>query len=335
MKNHICYILFIAIIAYSLSSFSQASDLFIPVNIKQAYDKGSRSYDGKPGSGYWQNTADYDIRVDFDPKTRLLSGSEKILYYNNSSDELSEIVFMIYPNYYKKGNSRDYNVESSDESDGIIITEMIVNGEKVNPAIIDRALEDAHTSITITLQAPLLPSDKLEFDISWYYTMNKNSHIRTGEVDSSSFFLTLKDLLGEDQFKASVQEFMDRWNGKHPTPYDLFFTLNNSSGQNLDWLIKPWFYEFGYLDIALQDVSQSDGLYKITVENKGQFPAPVHLSILFTDGSLETIQNTAGVWKEDNDEYIIELKSSKEIKTVELLNPSLLDADLSNNIIHK
>ena len=32
-----------------------AQELYIPRNVKIAYEKGTRSKDGKPGLNYWQN----------------------------------------------------------------------------------------------------------------------------------------------------------------------------------------------------------------------------------------------------------------------------------------
>jgi hypothetical protein len=125
---------------------------------------------------------------------------------------------------------------------------------------------------------------------------------------------------------------MTCWNGKHPTPYDYFFTLNNTSGQNLDWLIKPWFYEFGYVDLAIKNVIKNDNKYKIVIEKKGNYPTSVQLKLVFEDGSYETIKKNASVWINRKTEYIIEKNSIRRIKSIELLDPSLLDADLSNNI---
>src|SRR4029077_5673787 len=75
-----------------------------PRNIQKTYDKGTRSVDGKPGKKYWQNTANYDLKVNFDPVTRLITGVASINYINNSPDTLRQIVFKLYPNYYKKGS---------------------------------------------------------------------------------------------------------------------------------------------------------------------------------------------------------------------------------------
>ncbi len=80
----------------------QSNDLYFPRNVQQAFEKGTRSSDGRPGEIYWQNSGDYNINISFDPKTLLLSGKETIVYHNNSPDTLHKIVIHLYPDYYKK-----------------------------------------------------------------------------------------------------------------------------------------------------------------------------------------------------------------------------------------
>ncbi len=65
------------LILVSAGLFAQ-KDLQIPAEIYNAYQKGTRSMNGEPGPNYWQNTADYHIKADFDPKTRLLKGTVEI-----------------------------------------------------------------------------------------------------------------------------------------------------------------------------------------------------------------------------------------------------------------
>ena len=58
--------------------------------------------------------------------------------------------------------------------------------------------------------------------------------------------------LGEALFKTCYQEYIRRWAKKSPTPYDFFYTFENVSGQDLSWIWKPWFFEFGVADVAIQ-----------------------------------------------------------------------------------
>ena len=47
-----------------------------------------RTVTGRPGSAYWQQQVDYDIKVSLDEATAILTGSETITYTNNSPDTL-------------------------------------------------------------------------------------------------------------------------------------------------------------------------------------------------------------------------------------------------------
>ncbi|MCB0530409.1 MAG: hypothetical protein KDC65_18145, partial [Saprospiraceae bacterium] len=93
----------LALILFASDVMAQGG-LPMPRNLQAAFDKGTRSHDGMPGKMYWQNSADYDISVEFDPTTRLIAGTESIVYYNNSPDTLREIAFFLYPNLYRKGS---------------------------------------------------------------------------------------------------------------------------------------------------------------------------------------------------------------------------------------
>jgi hypothetical protein len=106
----------IASILFSSLCFSQ--QLFIPKNIQAAYQKDTRSADGRPGKNYWQNTASYKLNVSFAPDTRLISGSVDINYVNNSPDTLKQIWFKLYPNLYKEGTPHLSKISPSDLSDG-------------------------------------------------------------------------------------------------------------------------------------------------------------------------------------------------------------------------
>ncbi|MBU2445712.1 MAG: hypothetical protein KJ666_09080 [Bacteroidetes bacterium] len=106
-------ILFIA----STNIFSQSS-LYIPRDVNIAYENGTRLLNGNPGPNYWQNRADYKIKVQIDPPTRKLSGEETIIYYNQSPDTLDRIVFRLYQDFFKKGAARNFQINPEDLHDG-------------------------------------------------------------------------------------------------------------------------------------------------------------------------------------------------------------------------
>jgi hypothetical protein len=172
------YLLFSHFFTYS---FAQQT-LPVPVNIQSLYGKGTRSLDGKPGAKYWQNTASYDILVNFDPATLLLKGAEKVVYINNSPDTLNTIVFKLYPNLYKKGSERATNIEPEDIGEG-----MTIDGINVaNSPVLTYSVSGTNMTVIIP---PLMPKDSIAFNIGFHYTLNKGSHIRTGQVEENANFV--------------------------------------------------------------------------------------------------------------------------------------------------
>lgn len=56
---------------------------------------------------YWQQKADYTIRVSLDPGKNSLSGVESIIYTNNSPDTLTKVYYHLYFNAFQPGSSMD------------------------------------------------------------------------------------------------------------------------------------------------------------------------------------------------------------------------------------
>ncbi|MBZ5856546.1 M1 family metallopeptidase [Flavihumibacter profundi] len=61
-------------------------------------------------------------------------------------------------------------------------------------------------------------------------------------------------IMGRQLFDYSFKEYARRWAFKHPTPADLFRTLEDASGEDLDWFWRGWFYSTDATDIAIDTV---------------------------------------------------------------------------------
>ena len=61
-------------------------------------------------------------------------------------------------------------------------------------------------------------------------------------------------ILGRDLFDFAFKQYAQRWMFKHPTPADLFRTLEDASGVDLDWFWRGWFYSTDHVDISLDIV---------------------------------------------------------------------------------
>ena len=160
----------------------------VPLNIRTAIDKGTRTLTGEPGPHYWQNRADYSIKVNFDPATRLVSGSESIVYSNNSRDTLRQLLFKLYPNLYKKGAQRMMTILPEDVTDGVAVTNLVVDGQAPDKITGGRRRPAEGTDMPVRIAA-LGPGQSLHVSLDFAYTLNKTSHIRTGEVDSGAYFI--------------------------------------------------------------------------------------------------------------------------------------------------
>ena len=185
---------------FAIHSFGQTA-LPIPVNLQQTYVNGTRSTNGAPGKNYWQNKADYSIKVTFNPKNRVLNGVVDIDYTNNSPDTLGQVYFKLYPNLYMKGAIRNMKVSPADETNGVQIQKLSIN----QPA---KKWSIDGTNMVLTI--PTLSSkQKIHFTISYSYILNKTSHIRTGQVDSGAFFIAYFFP------RLAVYDDVDGWN-QHP-----------------------------------------------------------------------------------------------------------------------
>jgi hypothetical protein len=61
-------------------------------------------------------------------------------------------------------------------------------------------------------------------------------------------------IMGRELFDYAFKEYARRWAFKHPTPADLFRTLEDASGEDLDWFWRGWFYSTDACDLSIDSV---------------------------------------------------------------------------------
>jgi len=61
-------------------------------------------------------------------------------------------------------------------------------------------------------------------------------------------------IMGRELFDYAFKEYARRWAFKHPTPYDLFRTMEDASAIDLDWFWRGWYYGTDPVDISLDSV---------------------------------------------------------------------------------
>lgn len=144
-------------------------------------------------------------------------------------------------------------------------------------------------------------------------------------------YLALKELMGDVAFKAALHEFMDRWHGKHPLPWDMFNTFNDASGQNYNWFFNNWFFSYNYLDLAVKSVQPSEDGYILQVENLGGMAMPFDVNVVYADGSKASFRQNPRIWKETPQMATIQINSAKKLKSLTLDGGIYVDSNPADN----
>ncbi|PID91377.1 MAG: aminopeptidase [Bacteroidetes bacterium] len=63
-------------------------------------------------------------------------------------------------------------------------------------------------------------------------------------------------VMGRELFDFAFRQYAQRWMFKHPTPEDLFRTMEDASAMDLDWFWRGWFYTTDHVDISLDKLTE-------------------------------------------------------------------------------
>ncbi len=151
-------------------------------------------------------------------------------------------------------------------------------------------------------------------------------------VKSSLSYLALKDYLGDDLFKKALHHYMYNWNGKHPVPWDYFYSMNTGSGKNLNWFFNNWFYTNYYIDLKINDVVQEKSQIIVKADNIGGFAIPFDAVVTYQDQSTEKIHFTPEIWEKNQKQTVFSVKSKKKVKSVLLDGGLFMDYTPDDNL---
>jgi hypothetical protein len=76
-------------------------------------------------TAYWQQHVDYTMDVNMDVKTYQYTGTQKLVYTNNSPDALNRVFYHLYYNAFQPGSEMDMRLQSIKDPDG----RMMENGK--------------------------------------------------------------------------------------------------------------------------------------------------------------------------------------------------------------
>ena len=161
-----------------------------------------RTASGAPGEKYWQQKADYKIKVKLDEANNRITGSETVTYFNQSPHPLNYLWLQLDQNMRAKGSDAELASSYSffnDTIPGKFVEQYVANGG--NSYDFDGGFKIASvkssngkdmnylinkTMMKINLDETLAPGASISFSVEWSY--NINDRMKGGGRSGYEFF---------------------------------------------------------------------------------------------------------------------------------------------------
>lgn len=90
-----------------------------------------------PNPGYWQQHVDYKMDVEVDVNKYTYTGTQELVYTNNSPDTLKKVFYHLYFNAFRPGSEMDARLQSISDPDArMMVVEKDVHGKTVKKSAI-------------------------------------------------------------------------------------------------------------------------------------------------------------------------------------------------------
>jgi len=145
-----------------------------------------RTGSGEPGPAYWQQKADYKIKVELDDENQRVTGSEVVTYYNNSPSELRYLWIQLDQNVREQDNfgsqSNGSSLPPTVSQIGTTQAQRALGDTGFDGGFKLMAVKDTkgndltylinRTMMKITLPEPLKSGSSYSFSVDWWYNVN-------------------------------------------------------------------------------------------------------------------------------------------------------------------
>ncbi len=159
-----------------------------PPGYRRAIERGTRTADGRPGPRYWTNHALYDIRAELDPATARITGSETIVYRNNSPDTLAQLVLHLHMNIHREGNVRN---EPQEITGGVELVRLAVDGTAITQGPLNQPGRWAASATILRVRPPraVPPGGSATIAVDWRGVFPQASSGRVGWSAREVYFI--------------------------------------------------------------------------------------------------------------------------------------------------
>ena len=150
---------------------------------------------------------------------------------------------------------------------------------------------------------------------------------------ASGLIMLREQILGKERFDLAFRTYVDRWAFKHPSPDDFFRTIENVSGEDLNWFWRSWFVNNWRLDQGINSVKYVKNDPKlgaiITIENFEKMAMPVIIDVITTSGKNTRVKLPIEIWQR-NKTWSFKFNSTEEIQNI-VLDPEHVFPDNNEN----
>ena len=167
----------------------------------------------------WQQRAEYNMTIDFNAETNRFSGTQELIYHNNSPDTLTKVFYHLYFNAFQPGSMMDIRSRTVMDPDPRVrdrifnlkeneigyqrILSLKQNGKSV-------PYEVSETILEVTLNKPVLPGKKATFEMTFEAQVPLQVR-RTGRDSAEGVRYTMT------QWYPKIAEY--DYEGWHANPY--------------------------------------------------------------------------------------------------------------------
>lgn len=98
-------------------------------------------------------------------------------------------------------------------------------------------------------------------------------------------------IMGRELFDHAFRNYCRKWAFKHPTPADFFRSMEDASGEDLDWFWRGWFYSTDACDISLDTVKYAVADVNATVKTSRPMKRSVQGPLLNDFDDISKVRN--------------------------------------------
>jgi hypothetical protein len=140
--------------------------------------------------------------------------------------------------------------------------------------------------------------------------------------------LLRNNIIGHERYDYAFRKYIHDWAFKHPTPWDFFRSIENSTGEDLGWFWKGLILENYQLDQAIIDVEKTgtSGGVLITIRNLQKMAMPVVVELTTMSGKLIRKSLPVEIWQ-NSESYTFRMETTEPVRKV-VIDPDKVFPDI-------